>query len=187
MKTFTCNQFKLDTSGMARKLGCIRKSPETRTQQTGRHSSHAQAQTCKRHSLQSVFLESFVQCCPSLRPKRYSTIVHCSMASQALLTSLQQWACVLVLLTSIGAAAAQDCYYPNGDLSPNDSPCSSEVQGACCPLNWECLSNGLCYLESEDYYERHTCTDQSWSDSNCPNLCTYSRSSSGWFRSRNGG
>ena len=69
-------------------------------------------------------------------------------------------------------AQAQTCYYPNGDTSPNDSPCSTQ-SGACCPLNWECLSNGLCYLEQEDYYERHSCTDQNWDDQNCPNICTY--------------
>jgi len=81
-------------------------------------------------------------------------------------------AILVAFLASCLQVQGQTCYYPNGDTSPNDSPCSTEG-GACCPLNWECLSNGLCYLEQEDYYERHSCTDKNWDDENCPNLCTY--------------
>lgn len=69
---------------------------------------------------------------------------------------------------------AQTCYYPNGDISTSDYPCSSDsdFDGLCCPLNWQCLSNGLCYLENEQYYGRYTCTDQTWQSSGCPELCT---------------
>nr|OQO23542.1 hypothetical protein B0A51_10930 [Rachicladosporium sp. CCFEE 5018] len=74
-------------------------------------------------------------------------------------------------------ALAQNCYYPNGDLSTIDYPCSSDG-GACCPLNWQCLSNGLCYLENENYFERHTCTDRNWGSS-CPEFCTYNGTAPG--------
>ena len=71
---------------------------------------------------------------------------------------------------------AQSCFYPNGDPSKEDDrPCSSAPGSACCPLNWECLSNGLCYLESAGFYGRYTCTDKTWQSSGCPNLCTHSR------------
>ncbi|KAM0805018.1 hypothetical protein BDR22DRAFT_885108 [Usnea florida] len=66
----------------------------------------------------------------------------------------------------------QTCYYPNGDVSTTDYPCSSEGEGLCCPLNWQCLSNGLCYLENEQYYGRYTCTDKTWASSGCPGICT---------------
>nr|OQO28060.1 hypothetical protein B0A51_08219 [Rachicladosporium sp. CCFEE 5018] len=82
---------------------------------------------------------------------------------------------LLLLLPS--KALAQNCYYPNGDLSTIDYPCSSEG-GACCPLNWQCLSNGLCYLENENYFERHTCTDQFWGSS-CPDFCFYNGTAGG--------
>lgn len=60
----------------------------------------------------------------------------------------------LVILQWISCA----CYYPNGDSSdPGDQPCSSDPASACCPLNWQCLSNGLCYLENEQYFGRYTC------------------------------
>ncbi|KAF2840829.1 hypothetical protein M501DRAFT_901330, partial [Patellaria atrata CBS 101060] len=64
--------------------------------------------------------------------------------------------------------------YPNGDLSTTDGPCSSSDGSMCCPLNWECMDNGLCYLGNADYISRYTCTDSSWSASGCPNFCTES-------------
>ena len=66
------------------------------------------------------------------------------------------------------------CYYPNGDLSTDgDIPCDTSGYGPCCPLNWECESNGLCYLANEGYYGRYTCTDQTWQSSSCPQICTH--------------
>ena len=76
--------------------------------------------------------------------------------------------CILLPRTVL----AQTCYYPNGDVSTSDYPCSSNVEGLCCPLNWQCLSNGLCYLDNEQYYGRYTCTDQTWSAPGCPEICT---------------
>lgn len=69
---------------------------------------------------------------------------------------------------------AQSCYYPNGDLSTVDAPCSSSGGAPCCPLNWECLSNGLCYNPAPgvNIYGRYTCTDQTWQSSSCPQFCT---------------
>ncbi|KAI6803382.1 hypothetical protein KC361_g766 [Hortaea werneckii] len=75
-------------------------------------------------------------------------------------------------------ARAQSCYYPNGDLAEGMAACSADG-GACCPFQWECLSNGLCYLGNADYYGRYTCTDQSWSNSTCPGLCTQGNTASG--------
>ncbi|KAI7170334.1 hypothetical protein KC352_g25079 [Hortaea werneckii] len=75
-------------------------------------------------------------------------------------------------------AVAQSCYYPNGDLAEGMAACSTDG-GACCPFQWECLSNGLCYLGNADYYGRYTCTDQSWSNSTCPGLCTQGNTASG--------
>ncbi|KAM3420293.1 hypothetical protein BST61_g3578 [Cercospora zeina] len=75
------------------------------------------------------------------------------------------------------AVSAQNCYYPNGDVARTDASCSSDA-GACCPLGWECLSNGLCYLEDEDYYGRYTCTDRSWGG-DCPQYCTSNNTAAG--------
>lgn len=69
--------------------------------------------------------------------------------------------CFAVLHFALESVSAQNCYYPNGDVSRTDASCSDDG-GACCPLDWICLSNGLCWLDdSNDYYGRYTCTDRS--------------------------
>ena len=67
------------------------------------------------------------------------------------------------------------CFYPNGNPAPDgDQPCAAIGDSACCPLDWQCLSNGLCYLQNEGYYGRYTCTDKTWQSPNCPEICTHS-------------
>jgi len=94
--------------------------------------------------------------------------------------SLLRTLTTLALCTSlhVNGGAAQNCYYPNGDLAQGDGACSSNG-GACCPYQWECLSNGLCYLENAGFYGRYTCTDQTWQSSGCPQICTESNTASG--------
>lgn len=87
-------------------------------------------------------------------------------------------ALVLTCLTSFGAFA-QNCYYPDGTLDTSGVAACESQGGACCPLNWACTSNGLCYLESEDFYGRYTCTDQTWQSSSCPGICTQDNTASG--------
>jgi hypothetical protein len=83
---------------------------------------------------------------------------------------------LLCLLLTVQLALAQNCYYPNGDVALGMAACTSHG-GSCCPLNWSCMSNGLCYLDNADYYGRYTCTDEDWaSDSECPQYCTQSMS-----------
>ncbi|KAI4090934.1 MAG: hypothetical protein LQ344_004462 [Seirophora lacunosa] len=87
---------------------------------------------------------------------------------------------LLAAFSSIQAlVAAQNCYYPNGDLSTTDAPCSSAEGAACCPLDWQCLDNGLCYLDNQKYFGRYTCTDKSWQSSACPGFCTNNKSDFG--------
>ena len=67
------------------------------------------------------------------------------------------------------------CYYPNGNSSPGDIPCSSGFASACCPSGWNCESNGLCSLAAQGFYGRYTCTDKTWGSDNCPQICTHSK------------
>ena len=72
------------------------------------------------------------------------------------------------------APSEAQCYFPNGDLaSDGEIPCGSGQGVACCPLDWECQDNGLCYLANQNYYGRYACTDQSWQSSGCPSICTH--------------
>ena len=89
-------------------------------------------------------------------------------------TRLKRLWCFQFFLSLTTLISAQQCYYPNGDLSTTDAPCSSADGAACCPLDWQCLDNGLCYLEAEQYFGRYTCTDKSWESDLCPGMCTNS-------------
>ena len=81
-----------------------------------------------------------------------------------------------LLLPSAFFVQAQ-CYYPSCCLAnTDDHPCSTDGLSTCCPLNWQCLSNGLCFLPSEGYLGRYTCTDKTWKSDNCPKICLYSMS-----------
>lgn len=85
------------------------------------------------------------------------------------------WWRPFVIASCLTVATCTNCYYPNGDLSPsnNDQPCSTQKGASCCPLNWQCLDNGLCYYPPDNYYGRYGCTDQSWQSPYCPSgLCT---------------
>lgn len=85
-----------------------------------------------------------------------------------------------VALLFAAAAQAQNCYYPNGDIAGDSSPCGGANKANfvnCCPLNWECMSNGLCYYSPEDFYGRYSCTAESydgWSNG-CADYCTQSK------------
>ena len=70
------------------------------------------------------------------------------------------------------------CYYPNGDRTTLDFPCSDgSEESACCGNGHACLSNGLCMkteiVDSPDGYQfaRGSCTDANWRSPNCPLFC----------------
>lgn len=75
--------------------------------------------------------------------------------------------------------AAQDCFFPDGSVAPDSSSCSTTSTGQCCPLNWQCLSNGLCWLETESFFGRYSCTDQAWQSASCPQICTHNLTAGG--------
>lgn len=77
--------------------------------------------------------------------------------------------------------AGQTCYYPNGNIASNtEKPCSSASGSACCPENWQCLDNGLCYYPPTGLHGRYSCTDKDWNSPGCAsNLCTYNMSAAG--------
>jgi hypothetical protein len=60
-----------------------------------------------------------------------------------------------------------------GRTLPMSHDCADPFLPLCIRLNWQCMSNGLCYLENELYYGRYTCTDQTWQSPDCPQICTH--------------
>ncbi|KAF6824851.1 hypothetical protein CPLU01_10617 [Colletotrichum plurivorum] len=71
------------------------------------------------------------------------------------------------------------CYYPNGSISPNDTPCRDDTaESTCCGTGYACLANGMCQatgkeLQKEGATElvRGACTNRSWRSSSCPLFC----------------
>jgi len=96
------------------------------------------------------------------------------MASPTSSTAGPLWSAIFIVIilyaTQVVASSWEAlCYFPNGDISPDDTPCSTDG-GACCPKDWECLSNGMCW-SGDRHHERHSCTDQTWMAATCPMMC----------------
>lgn len=72
------------------------------------------------------------------------------------------------------AVAGQTCYWPNGVEATQAVACpvagGTEV-AACCFQNHYCMSNGLCFSQTELSFYRGACTDQNWTRSGCPKYC----------------
>lgn len=74
--------------------------------------------------------------------------------------------------------AQPQCFWPDGTSSP-DYPCKPAASAsACCGLGWNCLSNGLCY-SANIALTRSSCTDKTWSTSECPTYCAFSTTREG--------
>ncbi|KAF2097381.1 hypothetical protein NA57DRAFT_57971 [Rhizodiscina lignyota] len=65
------------------------------------------------------------------------------------------------------------CYLPDGTaIGPGASPCNTSLKNAaCCATGETCISNGLCFGSEVGMMYRGGCTDQSWEDSVCPQVC----------------
>ncbi|EDU47637.1 hypothetical protein PtrSN002B_010259 [Pyrenophora tritici-repentis] len=92
------------------------------------------------------------------------------------------WVRAAALAALATQAAAQQCYYPNGEKAPDtEKPCSSgKGATACCPDKWECLDNGLCHYPADNLFGRYSCTDKNWKGDGCAsNMCTYDMKAGG--------
>jgi hypothetical protein len=70
--------------------------------------------------------------------------------------------------------ATATCYLPDGCVATGDISCSAN-EVMCCPAsNGICLSNGLCFIPSDNVVARSSCTDQSWRES-CTGYCRTSK------------
>lgn len=70
-------------------------------------------------------------------------------------------------------AANNQCYFPNGKVSADDYPCSSDADSsACCGggLGTICLSNNLCQ-GPDGAIIRGSCSDKNWDSDSCAHYC----------------
>ena len=88
---------------------------------------------------------------------------------------------IILLYLSFRICSAKSCYFPNGQLAGQDTPCySSSNVSFCCGPGSACLSNKVCIntLNLADYIStksRGSCTDRSWISNNCPKYCDRGR------------
>lgn len=115
----------------------------------------------------------------TLRPSTLPAAV-VSMASPTSSTAAPLWSAIFIVIVLYATQVVAGswyalCYFTNGDISPDDMPCSAGG-GACCPKDWECLSNDMCW-SGDRHHERHSCPDQTWMDATCPMMCVAGGSS----------
>lgn len=84
-----------------------------------------------------------------------------------------------LLILSLPLFTRSICYFPDGTIPRQDTPCQSEGESTCCGAGYACLSNNLCKLtehvpnpaSDQSEWVRGSCTDRSWKSPNCPNFC----------------
>ena len=74
-------------------------------------------------------------------------------------------------------SSAQPCYFPDGSISTNDSPChapfTDDGASACCAHSDVCLDNNLCLAQNgPELISRGTCTDKTWQSPECSQYCS---------------
>ena len=111
------------------------------------------------------------------KPNNVKTVT-CSYALKFKLTKRT----LLVFFFSIGCLvksktmANATCYYPNGSIAPEATPChppaTSDLVSACCSNSHLCLDNGLCLPQNgPERFGRGSCTDRTWQSTECSQYC----------------
>jgi hypothetical protein len=82
----------------------------------------------------------------------------------------------LVALVASALLSAGDspgtCYYPNGNSSAGLIPCNqTAAESHCCRSADVCLTNKLCFSPGLNAIVRRGCTDMTWKDPACPQVC----------------
>jgi hypothetical protein len=85
---------------------------------------------------------------------------------------------LFVLLVELPLTAAV-CYHPDGTSAASQYvPCNSGKVSMCCATNEDtdnkntCRPDGLCAEATTNYIWRESCSDPTWKDPNCLQLCT---------------
>ena len=88
-----------------------------------------------------------------------------------------------IICTFLCLRVSATCYYPNGTADNTNTylPCNPNGQSMCCMTNTAildaasidtCRSDGFCIPNDNNSIWRRLCTDQSWKDPACIDLCT---------------
>ncbi|KAK1988609.1 hypothetical protein LZ30DRAFT_744921 [Colletotrichum cereale] len=82
-----------------------------------------------------------------------------------------RWSLSIVPLLTV--ASGQQCYWPNGnDARLVACPVANGTEAAaCCFSGHYCMSNGVCFSNTELTFYRGGCTAKDWATSGCPTYC----------------
>ncbi|EFQ30801.1 hypothetical protein CGRA01v4_12849 [Colletotrichum graminicola] len=81
-----------------------------------------------------------------------------------------RWSLAVGILAA--TASGQLCYWPNGkDASLVACPVANGTAAACCFADHYCMSNGVCFSNTDLSFYRGACTAKDWSTSGCPTYC----------------
>ncbi|KAK0511556.1 hypothetical protein JMJ35_006129 [Cladonia borealis] len=79
---------------------------------------------------------------------------------------------VLVVLAQVQTIVAQACHFTDGSEALAYTVCNGTANVShCCTAQEACLTNGLCYDAADQSINVGTCTDPSWSNTNCFQYC----------------
>ncbi|PYI01214.1 hypothetical protein BO78DRAFT_464786 [Aspergillus sclerotiicarbonarius CBS 121057] len=90
------------------------------------------------------------------------------------MVGVNRWLYGLALVALWGRlAAGTTCYFPEGNVADDYTPCSDNGDSFCCNEDSICLSNGLCTSMHQPYVlGRGACTSQNWNESSvCNDVC----------------
>lgn len=79
---------------------------------------------------------------------------------------------LLIIILHSSIVLAQSCYFPSGALAPSFTPCNGTASAShCCSPSDACLTSSLCYMKWDHSINVGTCTDKTWRDPTCFQLC----------------
>lgn len=101
-------------------------------------------------------------------------ISYFSMSCGMKMASSQRFYISIIFVSLFFSCRATDaiCYYPDGvTTEPNHSPCNKTINdSSCCDPLDSCTTSGLC-LGRTGFNYRGSCTDKTWTSSNCAPGC----------------
>ena len=79
---------------------------------------------------------------------------------------------LFILIVHSSIILAQSCYFPSGAIAPTFTPCNGTASAShCCSPSDACLTSSLCYMKWDHSINVGTCTDKTWRDPSCFQLC----------------
>jgi hypothetical protein len=111
-----------------------------------------------------------------------------NVSSYCTLFTIEQFCYITLLIVSLLPFTTATCYFPDGTIPRQDTPCRSSGFSTCCGAGYACLSNNLCMLtkhvanpiEGQSIHVRGSCTDESWNSEFCPNICVTPSNDDNW-------